>query len=132
MSVLVVLEQRGGKWNRMSFEALAAAEKVSKASGKPVRAAVLGAEVDALAQDAAAYPVDKVVALDHPLLAQYTPDGYTAALEQFIKAVQPAVIVFPHTYQVRDYAPKLSTRFGKPLISDVVDVRANGSVAFVR
>ncbi len=132
MSVLVVLEQRGGKWNRMSFEALAAAEKVSKASGKPVRAAVLGAEVDALAQDAAAYPVDKVVALDHTLLAQYTPDGYTAALEQFIKAVQPAVIVFPHTYQVRDYAPKLSTRFGKPLISDVVDVRANGSVAFVR
>jgi electron transfer flavoprotein alpha subunit len=132
MSVIVVLEQRGGKWNRMSFEALAAAQKIGQSLGNPVQAAVLGSEIDGLAQEAAQYAVDKVIAIDHPLLAPYTPDGYTAALEQFIKAAQPAIVVFPHTYQVRDYAPKLSTRFGKPLISDAVDVKVNGSLAFVR
>ena len=132
MSVLVVLEQRGGKWNRMSFEALAAAQKIGQSLGKPVQAAALGSAIDGLAQEAAKYPLNKVFAIDHPLLAQYTPDGYTAALEQFLKTAQPAIVVLPHTYQVRDYAPKLSTRFGKPLISDVVDVKVNGSVTFVR
>lgn len=132
MSVLVILEQRGGKWNRMSFEALAAAQKIGQFLEQPVQAVVLGSQVDGLAREASAYPLEKVIALDHPLLAEYTPDGYTAALEQLIKSAQPTVIVFPHTYQVRDYAPKLSTRFGKPLISDVVDVKVNGSLAFVR
>ena len=133
MSVLVVLEQRGGTWNRMSFEALAAGQKVAQALGIPLAAVVPGSGVEALAKEAATYAVEKVYAVDSPLLADYTPDGYTTALEQLIKAVQPKIIVFPHTYQVRDYAPKLATRFGKALVSDVVDVKTEGSaVAFVR
>lgn len=133
MSVLAVLEQRGGKWNRMSFEAVAAAQKIGEALGVPIQAVVLGSGIDALANEAAAYGVSKVFVLDDPLLAQYTPEGYTAALEQLIKSVQPAVVVFPHTYQVRDYAPKVATRFGKALISDVVDIRVNGAeTTFIR
>jgi electron transfer flavoprotein alpha subunit len=128
MSVLVVMEQRAGKLSRMSFEALAAGEKIALASGVSLHAVVT-----ASAEEAAASPVEKVFALDNPLLAEYTPDGYTAALEQFIRAQQPLAVVFPHTYQVRDYAPKLATRFGKVLISDVVDVKnEGGSTIFVR
>ena len=133
MSVLVVLEQRGGKWNRMSFEALRAAGKIGESLGVPVRAAVLGANIEGLAKEAARYPIAKVHAVDHHLLGDYTPEGYTAALEQLVKAVQPKAVVFAHTYQVRDYAPKLATRFRKALVSDVVDLKAeNGSVIFVR
>ncbi len=133
MSVLVVLEQRGGKWNRMSFEALAAGQKIGESLGVPVQAAVLGADTGGLAKEASGYNVAKVFVLDHALLAEYTPDGYTAALEQLIKSAQPRTVVFPHTYQVRDYAPKLATRFGKPLVSDVVDVKAEaGNIEFVR
>jgi len=133
MSVLVVLEQRGGKWNRMSFEALAAGQKIGQALGVPVAAVVLGAGIDALAEEAAAYKLSKIFAIDDAALGEYTPDGYTAALEQLIKSAQPKVVVFPHSYQVRDYAPKLSTRFGKALISDVVDLKIEGGViVFVR
>lgn len=133
MSVLVVLEQRGGKWSRMSFEALAAGQKIAGALGVPVRAAVVGAGVDGLAKEAAAYNIDKVFAVEDAQLGEYTADGYTAALEQLIKAQQPRAVVFPHTYQVRDYAPKLATRFGRALISDVVDVKTEGdAVTFVR
>src|SRR5690348_13888145 len=133
MSVLVVLEQQGGKWNRMSFEALEAARKLGKSLAVPVQAAVLGSATDQLAKEAAAYEVSKVFALDHALLAHYTQEAYTAALDQLIKAEQPKVVVFPHTYQVRDYAPRLATRFGKALISDVIDVRVDGSqVTLVR
>jgi len=133
MSVLVVLEQRGGKWNRMSFEALAAGQKIAQSLGTGLEAAVLGSGIDSLVKDAAAYPVEKVFALDAAALADYTPDGYTAALEQLIKSTRPRVVVFPHTYQVRDYAPKLATRLGKALVSDVVDVKTDGAgIAFVR
>jgi electron transfer flavoprotein alpha subunit len=133
MSVLVILEQRGGKWNRVSFEALAAGQKIAEALGTTTQAAVLGSGIDGLAQEAAAYKLEKVFALDHNLLASYTPDAYSAALEQLIQAQKPQVIVFPHTYEVRDYAPKLSTRFNQALISDIVDVKADSSgPVFVR
>lgn len=133
MSVLVVLEQRGGKWNRMSFEALAAGQKIGHAQNLPVEAAIAGADLDGLAQEAAGFAVSKIYAVDDNSLREYTPDGYTAALEQLIKSAQPKTIVFPHTYQVRDFAPKLATRFGTALISDVVDVKAESvPVTFVR
>ncbi len=133
MRVLVVMEQRGGKWNRMSFEALAAGQKIAQSLGTGLEAAVLGSGIDSLVKDAAAYPVEKVFALDAAALADYTPDGYTAALEQLIKSTRPRVVVFPHTYQVRDYAPKLATRLGKALVSDVVDVKTDGAaMALVR
>ncbi len=133
MSVLVVLEQREGKWNRQSFEALAAARKISDALGSPLEAAVLGANVRDLASEAGSYGVEKVYAVEDALLGQYTPDGYTAALEQLIRVVKPAAVVLPHTYQVRDFAPKLATRLGKALISDVVDLKVEGTkISYVR
>jgi electron transfer flavoprotein alpha subunit len=127
MSVLVILEHRGGKWNRMSFEALEAGRNLGKSLTVPVQATILGSDTDELAKEGAAYDVSKVFALDHALLEHYTQEAYTAALEQLIKAERPKVVVFPHTYQVRDYAPRLATRFGKALISDVVDLRVDGA-----
>lgn len=133
MSVLIVFEQRGGKYNRLSFEALAAAQKIAQSLAVPLHGAVLGSGMDALAQEASGYQLEKVFALDNVLLADYTADGYTAALEQLLNTQQPRAVVFPHTYQVRDFAPKLATRFGKALASDVIDVKAeNGSIVFVR
>ena len=77
--------------------------------------------------------LDKVYSLEHPLLDQYTPDGYTPAFEQLVRAAQPQFVLLPHTYQVRDFAPKLATRFDRVLVSDVVDLRAEGgSVTLVR
>ena len=133
MSVLAVLEQRGGNWNRLSFEALAAAGKIAQILKTSIEAALLGSTTDALTEEAAHYDMEKVTAIDHPLLAEYTSDAYAAALEQLIKSRQPRVVVFPHSYQVRDYAPKLAARFGSALISDVVDVKADGTEpVFVR
>ncbi len=132
MSVMVVLEQRGDKWNRMSFEALAAGIKLAQILGVDAEAALLGAdETDSLASEVTG--VDKVHVLKHALLSKYTPDGFTAALEQLVRAVNPEAVVFPHTYQVRDFAPKLATRFNKTFISDVVDVQSeNGKPRFMR
>jgi electron transfer flavoprotein alpha subunit len=128
MSVLIVLEQRDGKWNRASFEALAAGKTIAQALGVPAAAVVLGSNIGTLASEAAGYALEKVFTAEHPLLANYTADGYTVTLEQLIQSVGPEAVVFPHTYQVRDYGPKLATRLGKAFVSDVVDVKTENGV----
>jgi electron transfer flavoprotein alpha subunit len=131
--VLAVMEQQGGQWHRMSFETLAAAQQLARETRTTVAAAVLGSGVARAAAELIGKKLDKVYAVDHPLLESYTPDAYTAALEQLIKDKSPTYVVFPHTYQVRDFAPKVATRFGKVLLSDVVSIRNEGDKpVFVR
>ncbi len=120
MSVLLVLEESDGKIRRTSWEALAAALRLGPAES--ITAVVIGATTEALAAEAAAKPIGKVVRIEHPLLAQYTADGFCAALQQLIAVENPAYVVFSHTYQVRDYAPVLACRMDQTLIGDVVGI----------
>jgi electron transfer flavoprotein alpha subunit len=133
MSVLVVLEQNSGKWNRMSWETLVAGQQLAGEMGTDLHAAVVGSGIGALANEAATKKCSKVYAVDHELLKDYTADAYTAAVEALIRTVKPTLVLFPHTYQVRDFAPKLATRFSQVLISDAIAVRIeSGSPVFVR
>ena len=122
--VLVIMEQHHGSWTRMSWEALAGGIELGKLVSLPVSIAVAGAGVAALAAEAAQKNVAKVYAVDHALLVEYTADGLTSALEQLVKQVNPSYVVFPHTYEVRDFAPKLATRFKQVLVPDVVAIRS--------
>src|SRR5581483_1160899 len=126
MSILAILEQRGGAWNRMSFETLAAAQQFGAELGQPASAAVVGQGVGALASELATKQLAKVYAVGHDLLKDYTPDGYAAALQQLIGQAKPEVVLFPHTYQVRDFAPKLATALDRVLVSDVVSHHVDG------
>ncbi len=127
MSVLAILEQNGGKFHRMAWETAAAGQQIAAALGKPLEFAIVGSNTAALAAEASAKKASKVWAVDHALFNDYTPDGYTAALEGLIRKANPSLVLFPHTYQVRDYAPKLSTRFKRALVSDVIAMRVESS-----
>lgn len=120
MSVLLVLEASNGKIKRASWEALAAALRLGPAES--ITAVVIGAQTAELAAEAAERALGKVVRVEHPLLAQYTADGFSSALAQFVEVEKPAYVVFAHTYQVRDYAPKLACRMSQVLIGDVVGI----------
>jgi electron transfer flavoprotein alpha subunit len=128
--VYVVLEDRNGRIGRISFEAIAVANILAAQSGAKPNAIVVGAQTEAVASEAATKSIAKVVRIEHALLSPYTSDGYTAALQQFIAAESPDYVVFPHTYQVRDYAPALAARLGRVLIGDVTAI-SDGPV-FVR
>src|SRR5579859_5298810 len=133
MKILVVTEHRQGKWNNASFETLAAAQQIAAATNGSVVAAVLGKGVSAFAEELAAKAVAEVLAVDHDLLADYTPDGYCIALKQAIESAKPDLVLFPHTYQVRDFAPKLAAMLGKGMIGDCVGYRnEGGKLVFVR
>ncbi len=135
MSILVFIEQSGSAIHRMSFETLAAAQAIASALELPICAAVLGSGVEKFASDIAAYDLQHVYAVDGPALAQYTPDAYVPAVEALVKRVGAQFVLFPHTYQVRDFAPRVATRLGTVLVSDVVEIRCAGKTdrpVFVR
>ena len=104
--ILVFIEHKGGVANKSSFEAIAAAQALGKELQQKVSLVVLGADVSALAQDLAAYDVEKVICATNPKLADYTPDAYADGMQQVVKQVDPNFVFLTHTYQVRDFAPK--------------------------
>jgi electron transfer flavoprotein alpha subunit len=118
----VVLEDRGGRIGRISWEAVAAASTLAAQSGTKPTAIVIGAQTEPLANETATRGVGKVVRIEHPLLGLYTPDGFTNALDQFVRAESPDYLVFPHSYQTRDYVPALAARLGRVLIGDVTAI----------
>jgi len=130
--ILVVAEQKDGKLNRASWEAIAAAQQLS-GGAMPVKVAVAGQGVSAVASELAAAAVAEVIAIDHAALAHYTPDGFVQALQQAITQASPALVFFPHTYQTRDFSPTLATRMDRALVTDVIGVKnAGGSATFSR
>jgi electron transfer flavoprotein alpha subunit len=123
-SILVVVEQRGGKLNRVSWETITAGQAIASATGWTLEAAVVGAA--ALASEVAAKKVAKVYAVESPKLEPYTPDAFAAGLKQFVAAKQPKLVLMPHTYQVRDFIPKLATTMGRAVISDCIGFQHDG------
>jgi electron transfer flavoprotein alpha subunit len=126
-TILVVAEQREGKLNRVSLETITAAQAIAAETGWTVEAAVFGSGISAIAQEVAGKKLAKVYDIESDKLARYTPDGTVAALKDFIQHKQPRLVLMPHTYQVRDFAPKLAATLGRTLISDSVGFRKDGS-----
>ncbi|HXE90789.1 MAG TPA: electron transfer flavoprotein subunit alpha/FixB family protein [Terriglobales bacterium] len=126
MDILVIVEQREGKLNRVSWETLTGAQRIAAETGWMLEAAVLGSGVGPIAQEVAAKKVARVYAVESPRLEPYTPDGFAAAVRQLVAQKQPRLVLMPHTYQVRDFAPKLATALGRALISDAVGYRKEG------
>jgi electron transfer flavoprotein alpha subunit len=132
-TILVVAEQREGKLNRASFETIAAAQSIAKETGWQVEVVLPGSSIAALAQELAQKAVARVYALEGASLAAYTSDAYVFALKQFIHEKQPKLVLFPHTYQVRDFAPRLALALDRALISDSVGYKhENGKLLLTR
>jgi electron transfer flavoprotein alpha subunit len=133
MKILAVTEQRDAQWNKVSFETLAAAQQIAAQTSGKLSVAVIGRGVSGLADEIAAKKCDEVLFIEHDLLERYTADGYTHALKQLIASAQPELVLLPHTYQVRDFAPKLAASLGKSLVGDCIGYRyENGKLIFVR
>src|ERR1041385_8476009 len=125
-TILVVVEQREGKLNRVSWETLTAGQTLSAETGWPLEAAIVGRGVSALAAEVAGKKVAKVYAVESNKLEPYTPDSFSAAMKQFLSSKQPKLVLMPHTYQVRDFVPKLATSMGRPVISDCIGYKKEG------
>ena len=118
--ILVVAEQRDGKLNRATWETIAAAQQLSS-GGMPIKVLVLGPAGN-VPQELATAAVAEILTADDPALAVYTPDAWTMALTSAVETLSPQLVLLPHTYQTRDFAPMLAARLRKSLVTDVIAV----------
>jgi electron transfer flavoprotein alpha subunit len=133
MKILLITEQREGKWNKVSFETLAAAQQIAQQTKGALAGVVIGKGVAALADELAGSQLDEVLLVENDLLEKYTPDGFTIAVRQVLESAKPDLVLLPHTYQVRDFAAKLAASLGKGMIGDCIAYRyENGKLIFVR
>ena len=125
-TILVVVEQRESKLNRVSWETIAAGQAIAAATGWTLEAAVVGSGIASVAAEVAVKKVAKVYAVESAKLDPYTPDAFAAALKQFLAAKQTKLVLLPHTYQVRDFIPKLVTAMGRTAITDCIGFKHEG------
>ncbi len=124
--ILVFIEHKNCVLNKTSLEAIAAAQSLGNDLGLKVAAVIPCNTECALAQEIAGYDIEKVIVAKSDKLGIYTPDAYADAWEQVIKATNPQFIVMSHTYQVRDFAPKVATRLGRELVGDCIRYKSEG------
>ena len=133
MSVLVVLQRQAERWHPMSMEALAAGQHIAAQLNLKLVVVGVGSGLTDALVGIAAKRCDRVLGLENGLLEGYTPDGFSIALKEAISTLSPTLVLFPHTYQVRDFAPKLAAALERPFVSDVVAVRVEeGRLTYVR
>ncbi len=125
-TILVVVEQREGKLNRASWEALAAGQSLAAETGWPLEAAIVGSGISAIASEIASKKLSKVYAVESAGLNPYTPDAFCYALKHFLSENKPHLVLMPHTYQVRDFVPQLATEMERTVISDCISYRKDG------
>jgi len=125
-TIVVVVEQRDGKLNRVSWETVAAGQALAAETGWTLEAAVVGNAVSAIANEVAGKKVAKVYDIESPKLQPYTPDAFAVGLKQFLEARKPKLVLMPHTYQARDFVPKLATAMERTAISDCIGYKKEG------
>ena len=131
--IVVIAEQRAGKLNRATWETIVGAQQLALEISAPIGVLVPGTSTSGPAAELAAARVQDVVTLESAALEPYTPDGFTAALQDAIARLPATHVLLPHTYQTRDFAPKLAARMDRTLITDVTAIKhAGGETAFVR
>ncbi|MGD9588127.1 MAG: electron transfer flavoprotein subunit alpha/FixB family protein [Pyrinomonadaceae bacterium] len=131
--ILVFIEHKNCVLNKTSLEAITAAQAIGADLGLKASAVIACDKDCALAQEIAGYDLEKVIIAKNDKLGTYTPDGYSDAWEQVIKAENPQYVVMSHTYQVRDFAPKVAVRFGREVVGDCIRYRTEvGNLVLTR
>ncbi|HUB03157.1 MAG TPA: electron transfer flavoprotein subunit alpha/FixB family protein [Terriglobales bacterium] len=132
-TILVVVEQREGKLNRVSWETIAAGQAIAAQTGWTLEAAVVGSNIASVAAEIAPKKVVRVYEVESSKLEPYTPDAFTHGLKEFFGKHPAKLVLMPHTYQVRDFVPKLATGLGTTAITDAIGYKyEGGKLTFTR
>ena len=129
MSILVFIQQENGNINRLSKEAISGAQQLGEELKLPVNACVFN---ETAASRLLEYELNKIILVKNEELNEYNPIKFSAALEKVIKNDNYSLIIFGHTYEARDWIPRLSARLDLPFISDCIGFKNNDELVFVR
>ena len=121
MDILVILEDNHGSLHRISKEAIVAAQKI----GGSISAIIIGENCLKIAKTLSTINIHEVITVNHHLVKSYNADGYSEILKQVIQGHNPKIIICGHTYQARDYIPRISAKLNIPFIPDAIAINNN-------
>ncbi len=131
--IAAYLEIRDGKIKKSSLEALAEAGRKAKELGTDAAAVIAGAAVAEHPPAAFAAGAKKVYLIENAALADYSSQGYAAAVAAFVESAKPAAIFFAATSMGKDLAPRLAARIGAGLASDCTKIAVkDGALEYTR
>ena len=127
--VYVFAEQRDGKIQNVALELLGKARELADANNEKVVAILLGKNIKGEAQTLVAHGADKVMVVDHDLLATYLTEPYTQAITQIIKDFKPSILLIGATTIGRDLGPRVSARNVTGLTADATKLEISDDEA---
>lgn len=129
--VLVFAETREGQLRNVTLECLSAAKQIS--GEENISASIFGSDVSQHIEKLAHYGADNVFLVENGKLDQYTNEAYTQAFVQVVEEVKPDVIFIGHSAIGRDFAPRVATKLGLGMVSDITELTVEGNdIIFTR
>ena len=125
MKILVIVESVNNKIHPVSIETIVAAQKISSESGAEVYPLCFN---KSLVSDLTKFKCTNVLSIDSLDLKEYEPMTYLNVTEKVFNEINADIIMLGHSYETRDWAPRLSARLDVPFLSDCVSVNSSDSV----
>ena len=129
MKILCFIQTLDGKANNNSLESLCAAQNIAKNNSGELHAIVFDKNV---AEQLKGYELNSVIFINNQELSNYNPEYYLKSLELLNNEFNPDLLIFGHSYETRDWVPRLSARLDKAFVSDCISVQFNSDLHFIR
>lgn len=116
--IFVIVEQRAGHIQKVTYELIGEATKLAKDLGEEVVVVLLGKGITDQAQTLIQYGAAKVLVVDNPVLEHYTTEPYAKAIHYIIKKFTPNIVLYGASSIGRDVAPRVAGRVHTGLTAD--------------
>ena len=116
--VWVFCEQRQGSMMPTSYELISEGRKLADELGTKLYGILLGDGIEGIAKELGGYGADGVYVCDHPMLKDYTTDGYTKVICDVIEEYKPEIMLIGATNIGRDLGPRCAARLHTGLCAD--------------
>ena len=132
--ISVYVDHVEGEIHPVTFELIGKARELAKKVNQKVYCVFVGSNIKEKAEELLHYGVDEVMGYDKPELENFRIEPYTAAIENFINKVKPAVLLVGATTVGRSLAPRIAARFRTGLTADctILDIKENTDLVQIR
>jgi electron transfer flavoprotein alpha subunit len=124
--VCVITEFRGGAFRRVSYEVASEGRRLADALGEPLTAIALGDGVAGAAAALGHYGVEKVYAVDQPLLKDYLAETYAPVVAEILNTLQPKVVLAAASVDGKDLSARVAARLSAGLAQDCTELKIEG------
>ena len=129
--ILIVTEHEDNAFKPITAELTTFAQRLGRDLDQPVAAVVVGSDVAPVAAGLKETKLDRVILIDDERLADYSPDGYLAAIKPLVEKEKPFLVLAGHTTLGYDLVPRLAANLRRPMVSGCVDYAKQGERFFL-